>query len=100
MQFAVRYWVQVLFGALGSAVGALWAALLKWKKKQSALEAGVRALLRDRIIRTCEHYLSCGDVPVYGLENIDQMYRAYHALGGNGTVTKLVEDVKRLPTRR
>lgn len=99
-QFVVRYWAEALFGLLGSGMAALWAAFLLWRRKQRALENGVQALLRDRIIRACEHYLEAGDIPVYGMENIDNMYGAYHTLGGNGAVTKLVGEAKHLPTRR
>lgn len=98
-QFAAEYGVQALFGLLSSVVAALWTALVVWHRKQLALENGVQALLRDRIIQSCEHYLDKGTVPVYGMENIDQMYSAYHTLGGNGAVTKLVGEARHLPTR-
>ena len=32
------------------------------------------------------------------MENILDSYGAYHALGGNGTITKMVEELKKLPT--
>ena len=32
----------------------------------------------------------------HGLENFIEMYDAYHALGGNGMVTHLLEEVKEL----
>lgn len=98
-EFLLKYWVEALFGAVGGGLAALWGAFLVWRKKQRALETGVQALLRDRIIQACEHYLDKGALPVYGLENIENMYKAYHTLGGNGAVTKLVEEVKALPTR-
>ena len=27
------------------------------------------------------------------------IYKAYHALGGNGTITKLMEEIRELPSR-
>ncbi len=99
LDWIVKYWVQVLFGVVCSLLGGLWTALVMWRKKQRALENGVQALLRDRIIQTCQHYLEAGDMPVYGMENIHSMYSAYHVLGGNGAVTKLVSEVRDLPTR-
>ena len=99
LEWIVKYWVQVFFGLIASGLGMVWAVLVRWHKKQHALENGVQALLRAQIIETCQHYLDAGDIPVYGLENIDNMYAAYHALGGNGAVTKLVAEAKELPTR-
>lgn len=99
MDWIVKYWVQALFGGLIAAVGALYRLLLAERKKRSALEAGVRAMLRNDIIKLADKYLDAGEIPLYALETINGMYDAYHTLGGNGTITKLVEEVRRLPTR-
>ena len=48
----------------------------------------------------------CGDhprsLPLYGdaQETVLESYAAYHSLGGNGTITKMVEELKQLPTLR
>lgn len=34
-----------------------------------------------------------------GLEAAEKMYTEYHNLGGNGTVIKLMEDLRKLPVR-
>lgn len=70
----------------------------KRAKGQNAMVDGVQALLRDRIIQAHNHYAEKGHIPVYGMENVLAMYKAYHELGGNGTVTKLVDDLRELPT--
>ncbi len=41
-----------------------------------------------------------GYCPIYALENINTLYKQYHALGGNETVTELVEKLKYLPTEK
>lgn len=99
MDWIVKYWVEFLFGGLIAAVGALYRLLLAERKKRKALEAGVRAILRNDIIKLADKYLDAGEIPVYAMETVTAMYDAYHELGGNGTITKLVEEVKRLPTR-
>lgn len=63
-----------------------------------AVEDGVLALLRDRVIERYNHYTEQGYIPIYGMDNVNKMYSAYHALGGNGTITKLVEELDDLPT--
>lgn len=36
---------------------------------------------------------------LHGLENVNAMYKEYHALGGNGTVTALVNTIHELEVR-
>ena len=36
---------------------------------------------------------------LHGLENVNAMYKEYHALGGNGTVTSLVNSIRELEVR-
>jgi hypothetical protein len=42
---------------------------------------------------------SCGSLhlPIYALESVLTMYEEYHNLGGNGTITQLVDELKELP---
>ena len=63
-----------------------------------AVREGMRALLRDRIYQTYNHYIEKGYYPIYARENVEDMYRQYRALGGNGTVTSLIEKLDELPT--
>jgi Zn/Cd-binding protein ZinT len=39
-------------------------------------------------------------MPLYARENVLEMYNAYHALGGNGAITKLMEEMENLPTHQ
>ena len=89
-QFVVEYWLQLILTLLTSALAIMGGMVL-------ALFGGVRALLRDRIIQAYNHYVDKGCCPIYGLENVERMYKAYHVLRGNGTVTRLVEELKQLP---
>lgn len=36
--------------------------------------------------------------PISARENLEDMYEAYKALGGNGTVTGLMTQLRKLPT--
>lgn len=67
-------------------------------RKSEAVLTGVQSLLRDRIIQAYNHYMEQGHIPIYGMENVLNMYKAYHDLDGNGTITKLVETMKEMPT--
>ena len=97
-EFILKYWVEALFGVIATALSVCYRKLLSRVKKQDTVGMGVQALLRDRIIQAYNHYMNKGYCPIYGLENVEEMYKQYHALGGNGTITELVERVKDLPT--
>lgn len=99
MEWIARYWLEALFGGVIAVMGVCWKKLSSRVKKQDAVGFGVQALLRDRIIQAYNHYTEKGCCPIYGLENVEEMYRQYHALGGNGTITELVDRVKELPAQ-
>lgn len=67
-------------------------------QKSDAIMNGVQALLRRELISEYNHYAEQGYIPIYGMENVLDMFGAYEKLGGNGTAKKLVEALKRLPT--
>lgn len=69
-------------------------------QNDTAVKMGVQALLRDRLYWNHDHYMQKGEYPIYARENVEEMYRWYHALGGNGTVTNLVHELDNLPTKR
>ena len=99
--WALRYWVQAFFGAIIAGMGYLYRRLAckfhDQREDQEALRAGTLALLRSEIIRNYDHYVNKGVTPIYAMENVLALYDAYHALGGNGVMTKLVDELKEQP---
>ena len=99
--FVLKYWLEVIFAAVagGLSIGyqRLAKKLKKSRKDQDAVKNGICVLLRDRIIQAYNYYKGKGHIPIYGLENVEAMHQEYHNLGGNGTVTGLVEELKQLP---
>lgn len=81
------------------AVGHLYKKYKQADARQKAVELGVQALLRDRIVQSYYHYEERGWITLHGLENVNAMYKQYHALGGNGTVTALVNTIHELEVR-
>ena len=60
---------------------------------------GVRALLRAEIIRVYNKYHDdLHYCPIYVKQSLEDVYKQYHALHGNGVGTKLYEDIMALPT--
>lgn len=91
-------WVKWAVGALAAALGAVFRYLYKrqkaQEKRQAAIENGMQAILRDRILTSYYHYHERGNITLHGLENVEHMYKSYHELGGNGAITHLVETMR------
>ena len=103
VEWIAKYWLEVLFSGLltglGFVVRLLWSRQREEARKNQAIEQGIQALLRDRIVTAHYHYADRGWITLHGLEAAEKMYTEYHNLGGNGTVTKLVEDLRELPVK-
>lgn len=91
--------IQTIINIIAGAVISYMFALYRAKKRENdALRAGVQALLRDRIIQTYNHYVcEKGWIPIYAKESIDACYRSYEALGDNGVIDSLMEQLNELP---
>lgn len=60
---------------------------------------GVRALLRADLIRLYNKYHDdLGYCPLYVKQALEEEYKDYHALKGNGVGTKMYEALMALPT--
>lgn len=89
---AINWAVPTVLAGLVALAGWLWAQF-------RALKLGMQAMMRDRIVQAYYHYHDRGWITLHGLENVEKLYAEYHKLGGNGTVTKLVEDLRELPVK-
>ena len=110
-EWIAKYWIQWAFGivtgALGLAVKRLSAKVKKHEEERqakakaqeaemAAIKEGLLAILHDRLYQACTFYIAQGCIDTEGLKNIEYIYKAYHALGGNGTGTELYKRVKAL----
>jgi hypothetical protein len=98
---AQRHGITVALGGIVSAGTLAYRRLSSRSKQQkktlSALEAGMIALLGDRLIQLHNHYQERGFCPTYARRSIEAMYRAYKDLGGNGAIEDIYEAIKRMP---
>lgn len=53
-------------------------------------------LLKVKLFEYHDKYMELGFIPPYAFENFCDMYESYHELGGNGTGTKMYEEIKDL----
>lgn len=97
--FIIEYWLEFVFSSGLCVLGFIVKLLFARLKRLTLVERGMQALLKDRIIQAYNKTIEQGYCPIYCLECINELYEQYHALGGNGTVTKLVEELRHLPTQ-
>lgn len=70
------------------------------KKDRDANSKGTMLLLRVQLIEYHAKYMQLGNIPSYAYQNFCEMYEAYHALGGNGMVTKMKQEIEELHIKR
>ena len=101
IQHIDSHWVEWLFIAISTFLSLGYRQVAKRQAEESAknraVQEGVQALLRDRIIQSYNHYQDKGFCPIYAKENIKKMYDAYHDLGGNDEATKLKDTLLLMP---
>ena len=70
------------------------------RKEGKALTEGVKSLLRGQIIDLGLHYIKEGDIPPYGLDNLENYYTAYVDLGdGDRSTHDIMQTCRKLPIR-
>lgn len=114
----IQTYVTVLSVVLTALMGYIvW--LLKEQRKQKAVDVaernarirqeqeernnnsrGTMLLLRVQLIEYHDKYMKSGAIPSYAYENFTEMYKAYHALGGNGMITKMMHEIEELHLKK
>ena len=88
-----------LFGIPGMIASFL--AFIRLQHRQnSAVRAGLRAILRDRLLQT---YYTCSQKEYAApdeRQNFENMYVQYHALGGNGVMDDVRSKFFNLPMEK
>lgn len=68
---------------------------------QKAMAQGIKTLLRNELVAAHREWVEeKGFIKLESLEYVEDTYKCYHALKGNGSGTKLWEDIKALPVKR
>ncbi|MCI5792870.1 MAG: hypothetical protein MR011_06370 [Lachnospiraceae bacterium] len=106
-EFILHWWLQAIFAVVLSAIGYIVQKLSKKFNQEvtenAAMKTAMIAILHDRLFQLCQTYIKLGYIPIDDaeriLDNLDMLYSAYSALGGNGTGTALYNRAKALPLR-
>ena len=104
-------WPEILVGILGAGIGAGSMSILqawltrKWAKSDkddSKLDAVVTAqklIMLDRVRYLGKTYIKDAEICLEDKETLEEMHKAYKALGGNGHLDTVMEEVEKLPVR-
>ena len=71
----------------------------KQSKRETALEEGVVCILRKHLMDEHEKWMEKEHITSKALEHVLLMYKAYKALGGNGMIDHMEEELLELPIR-
>lgn len=89
------YWAQ-LSAALAAAVWVVKQAIKRRKNRaewERTVQAAILAILHNQLLFLCLQYLEAGEITADEMDNLTLLYDQYVALGGNGTIKKLMERV-------
>ncbi len=90
IQIIFEYWIELLLTSLTTGIIYIF-------KQYVGLKNGVKAILRNEIVRIYENYSKLGYCPSYMKENASEIYVSYHKLKGNGMATSMINEIYRLP---
>ena len=76
-----------------------WAQADKRDAKMDAVVAGLKVLTVDRVRYLGKCYINDRSISLEDKENLEEMYRAYKGLGGNGHLQTVMDEVERLPVQ-
>ena len=96
-EFVCKYWLEFLFGAVTTGIGIVLRRISKKleaeRKRNEAIENGVKDILRIQILDTYDKCKQSGVISVARKDAINSAYESYHALGGNGTITQVHNEI-------
>lgn len=100
LTFILNYWLEFAF----TTIIAILSGVVRYMYVSfRAMKLGMQAILRNDIIdvyNKCVSREPKAYIKLYEISNVEAMYTQYHALGGNGTVTNLYNDLMELPTEK
>lgn len=88
----------VLSGSLALLAVPIMRVYKNHKQKNEAIAMACLALLHSKLYARCETVICEKAITTQEIEELEALYEAYHALGGNGTGTKLYQEAEeRMP---
>ena len=98
----VEEWIKILLTVITSVVASsgVWAYVQKRLDSKDVKTTMLIGLAHDRIVYLGMHYIERGWITKDEYENLyEYLYKPYEALGGNGSATRIIKEVNKLPIR-
>lgn len=107
MEYLITILVSLVSGVLAFILQTVIRENRELKKKKDedmtnrdkALENGMVCLLRKNLMDEHEIWTAKGYITSHALENGLAMYKAYKALGGNGMIDHMEDEIQALPVK-
>lgn len=98
MGFLETYWLQLITLIVNCGLLKFaYSVYTEYKQRTEARDEALKCLLRTDIYAIYHRGEERGHIPLYSLENVTDMYKSYHALGGNGAVTTIYQKILAMP---
>ena len=99
-EFLYQTYMIALPVILTAFMGYIVWLLKKQKRDRDANSKGTMLLLRVQLIEYHDKYMALGEIPSYVYDNFNEMYDAYHKLGGNGMAAKMKQEIDELHLKK
>lgn len=93
VELASKYLVEIILTGVSGAVILVFT-------QYKGLKYGMRALLKNEIMRICSESSRDGFCPAHIKDVAQEMYENYHKLGGNGMVETAIQIIYQMPTEK
>lgn len=84
----------------GVVIGYLWNKARGLSQKQKAMEKSIRAILKIELRRIYAYGTERGYLSYEDEQIAEEIYETYHALGGNGQGTTMIEAIRKMELRK
>lgn len=82
---------------IGVFIATLWQKIKVHKREQDSIKLGLQSLLRGEITKSYYIYKEKGWIPIYALQSVESNYKNYEALGANGVIETVYNELLQLP---
>lgn len=98
MNLLENLWVPIVCAIFAST--GLWTLIIRLMDRKDAKRAMILGLGHDRLMFLCSRYIERGWISNNEYEDLCKyLYKPYRDMGGNGTVERMMEEIKKLPIR-
>ena len=96
MEFLVSIVSELIITTTVAVLSYYYKRMSKKLSEQEKVKDGLVAILQDRILSLGNELMSKGEISLYELRNLENLYSVYHSLGGNSTATEIFNRVKNM----